>query len=339
MAFFPDSRDGIRRSPGPEPDSAESGSVDFGVVIPAFGSAETIRATLDAVAAQTHPAAAVVVVVDGPDETLEAIVASHPSKPDLITLAENTGGPATPRNVGAMRMRRRDGIDAIWFLDDDDLPSASFLSVMSGVLLDCPESALVSSRFRNWIDGSSGPTIDSRSSERPDTTPIDLGWYLENTGALLPSFSVFRVEALELLDRQGGGFNPHLTNNQDYEVFARLIHLADCRRVDWCGGDYRIRTSSISADASRAWSCREKADRMLAEWFDRRGCPERVRTFRRHSGSAARRQARETWHAGDRWSASTSLLRRFLVGFDLKAILVLGRLLCGLDRASTRGMG
>ncbi len=145
MAFFPDTRGGIRRSPGLHGESGEPGSVNFGVVIPAFRSAETIRSTLDAVAAQTYPAAAVVVVMDGPDRTLEASVVSHPSKPDLITLAENSGGPATPRNVGGMRMRRRDDIDAVWFLDDDDLPSASFLSMMNDVLSDHPESALVSS--------------------------------------------------------------------------------------------------------------------------------------------------------------------------------------------------
>ena len=339
MAFFSDTRDGIRRSPGSEEDSAGSGSVSFGVVIPAFRSAETIRSTLDAVAAQTYPAAAVVVVVDGPDQTLEAIVASHPSKPDRITLAENAGGPATPRNVGGMRMRRRGDIDAIWFLDDDDFPSASFLSVMNDVLSDHPESAGVSSGFRNWFDGSARSPNDPRPLERPGTTRIDLDWYLENTCALLPSFAVFRVEALDLLDRQGGGFNHDLTNNQDYEVFARLLHLADCRRVDWCGGDYRIRPLSISADTVRAWSCREHADQMLGDWFDSKSLGRIGRDFRKRYRSAGRRAARERWHGGRRLAAVTDLLRRGLLGFDFKAFAVTTRLVFGLDRRPERGGG
>ena len=313
-----------------------SDEIRFGIVIPAYKAATTIVATLDAVAAQSHSPISVVVVIDGPDPGLEALVSEHRLNCDVIVLPENSGGPATPRNVGAAWMTDRHEVDAIWFLDDDDLPSAEFLGAMNGLLQAHPNTMLACSSFRNWNDGS------PRGVEEPDpvvSTEIELDWYLHNTGAVLPSFSVVRVAALHLLDHHGGRFRPELTNNQDYEMFVRLIHLAECRHADWCGGEYRITDSSISANGARAWSCREQANLMLGAWFDSKSLGDIGRDFRKRSRSAGRRAARERWHAGHRPSVVVDLLRRGFGGFDLKAFAVLARMTLGLDRRPGRGDG
>lgn len=315
---------------------SRSKPVRFGVVIPAFRALETISQALDAVALQTHPPVAVVVVIDGPDPELESVVTEHRVNPGVIVLPENTGGPATPRNVGAAWTTDRHEVDAIWFLDDDDLPSAEFLGAMNGLLQAHPNTMLACSSFRNWNEGS------LRGVEEPEpvvSTEIELDWYLHNTGAVLPSFSVVRVAALDLLDHHGGRFRPELTNNQDYEMFVRLIHLAECRHADWCGGDYRITDSSISANGARAWSCRERADLMLGAWFDSKSLGDIGRDFRKRSRSAGRRAARERWHAGHRPSVVVDLLRRGFGGIDLKAFALLARMILGLDRRPRRGDG
>ncbi|MCP3860928.1 MAG: glycosyltransferase family 2 protein [Phycisphaeraceae bacterium] len=315
---------------------SRSDEIRFGIVIPAYKAAATIVATLDAVAAQSHSPISVVVVIDGPDPELESVVTEHRVNSDVIVLPENSGGPATPRNVGAAWMTDRHEVDAIWFLDDDDLPSAEFLGTMNGLLQTHPNTMLACSSFRNWNDGSPRGVAEPDPADPVVSAEIDLDWYLHNTGAVLPSFSVVRVAALDLLDHHGGRFRPELTNNQDYEVFVRLIHLAECRHADWCGGDYRITNSSISANGDRAWSCRERADLMLGAWFDSKSLGEIGREFRKRSRSAGRRAARERWHAGDRLAVVKDLLRRGFGGLDLKAVAVLVRMGFGLDRRPER---
>ena len=313
--------------------------VQFGIVIPAFRATRTIVSTLDAIVAQTLPPISVVVVIDGPDPELEELVVEHRLHCEVVVLPENTGGPGTPRNVGAASLCARPDIEAIWFLDDDDLPAPDFLAVMAETLRSHPDDMFVCSSFRNWDEASPRELGEIQSAARPASRELELDWYLANTGAVLPSFSVIRVEALRLLDHHGGRFHPELTNNQDYELFVRLIHLVESRRVDWCGGDYRIAASSLSANFAQGWSCRAHADLMLADWFDSKSNPKMCQTFRRRSRSAARRAARERWHSGDRIAATMDLLRRGFVEFDLKSVAVLARLSCRLDRKTIRGGG
>ena len=315
---------------------SRSDEIRFGIVIPAYKAAATIVATLDAVAAQSHSPISVVVVIDGPDPGLEELVSEHRLNCDVIVLPENTGAPGSPRNVGAASLCGRPDIEAIWFLDDDDIPAPDFLAIMDETLGSHPDAMFACSSFRDWNEASPREAGEIQSAARPVSTEIELDWYLTNTGALLPSFSVIRVEALRLLDDHGGRFNPVLTHNQDYEVFVRLLHLVESRRVDWCGGDYRIRASSLSADTARAWSCRMQTDLILADWFDSKSNPKICQTFRRRSRSAARRAARERWHSGDRMTAAKSLLWRGIVGLDFKAMVVLVSLSLGFERPSAR---
>ena len=305
----------------------------FGVVIPAFNSASVIEATLDAVAAQVHAATAVIVVLDGPDPAIEEIVVRHSMSPEVLVLPENSGGPGLPRNVGADRLRAQHEIDAFWFLDADDLPSPEFLGVMNRVLDEHPNTAMVISEFTNWPD--SVPPPDSQPVPVViHSVEIELDWYLEHTGALLPSFSVIRAEAFDRLQSDAGGFRRELSNNQDYQLFVRLIAMAECRRTTWNGGAYRIHAASISSNKAKAWDCRSRADRMLANWFESRGSTEVSRRFIAKSSSAARRAAKETWHAGRRAEAVSRLLRRATVSLDPKAAVVLARLVLGVEGSS-----
>jgi glycosyltransferase involved in cell wall biosynthesis len=305
----------------------------FGVVIPAFNAASIIESTLDAVASQDHVPTAVIVVIDGPDPILEQIVARHPSSPEVLVLPENSGGPSRPRNIGADRIRAQHELDAIWFMDDDDLPASAFLGVMDVMLRDHPNAAMVATSFSNWLP-SDAPPDPHLSPAAVEAVKLDLDWYLQHTGALLLSFAVIRVDALDRLDNDGGRFHPKLPNNQDYQFFIRLMFISECRRIPWKGGAYRIHDASLSADRSAAWDCRARADLLLANWFAARGARAVSRRFIASSGSAARRAAKEVWHAGRRAEAASRLLRRSLVSLDPKAVVVLFRLVIGVERPS-----
>ena len=128
---------------------SRSRPVQFGIVIPAFRATSTIVSTLDAIVAQTLPPRSVIVVIDGSDPELEELVAEHRLHCEVIVLPENTGAPCTPRNVGAASLCARPDIDAIWFLDDDDIPDPDFLAIMDETLGSHPESMFACSSFRN----------------------------------------------------------------------------------------------------------------------------------------------------------------------------------------------
>ncbi len=308
----------------------------FGVVIPAFKSALTIGATLDAVALQDHRASAVIVVIDGPDPELEEIVAGHSQSPEVLVLPKNTGGPGAPRNAGMDQIRARHELDAIWFLDADDIPSPAFLKVMDDLLQRHASAAMIVVSHINWVASDPLPEPLAFSSTL-ESVALDLDWYLKHTGAVLPSFSVIRTRSFDQLRKRGGGFHSHLTNNQDYELFVRVITDFQCVRTPWVGGAYRVHEASISANQAKAWDCRRQADLELSDWFKRRGARGLAKRFLAGAGSAARRSAKESWHAGRKAFAASALLRRMIWSLDMKAAVVLFRLVIGAKRPSGRG--
>ena len=311
----------------------DQNDISIGVVVPAHRSSETISATLDAIVAQTVAVADAIVVLDGPDDATEAAVRAHPSGIESTILAENTGGPAAPRNAGAARLLARGSIDAIWFLDADDVPDPRFVSVVRDLARRHPEVDLLATGFEPWFAGDPPPPADDAVDRPADR--VDLDWYLEHTGSMLPSFSVLRTRILDRLRSERVPFSTHLRINQDFDAFVRAIHLGKAMRTTWSGGAYRIHDSGISADGAATWICRMLADEELVDWFATRGHDGLASQFRRASRSASRSAARHLWRrrrSGDRATAIRLLLDDLPEGLDVNSVALLVGLLLGVDR-------
>ncbi len=307
--------------------------ISIGVVVPAYRSASTIVATLDAISSQTVSPADAIVVVDGLDGATQAAARSHASGIEVVVLPENTGGPAGPRNLGAALLRARTRLDAIWFLDADDVPDPRFVEVTRDLLHRHPAADLVATRFRQWRTGDPPPPRDE-VLDRP-ARGIDLDWYLEHTGSLLPSFSVLRTGMLDRLRDDGPPFAVDLRVNQDYDVFVRTIHLGEAVRTAWSGGAYRVHDAGISANGVGTWLCRLVANGQLERWFESRGEVLLADRFRRASGSALRSAARHLWRrgrSGDRETSVRLLLDDLAQNRDPRSFLVLITLFLGIDR-------
>ena len=191
----------------------------------------------------------------------------------------------------------------------------------------------MATRFRSWRTGESAPPRDrvlDRSARR-----IDLDWYLEHTGSILPSFSVLRTGMLDRVRDDGPPFAVDLRINQDYDVFVRAIHLGQAVRTSWSGGSYRMHEAGISANGSATWLCRSMANGELERWFDARGEVGLANRFRQASGTASRSAARHLWRrraAGDRAVASRLLLDDLARNRDPRSLLVLMALALGVDQ-------
>lgn len=101
-------------------DSALAAAPQVSVVIPCYNGAAFIGATLRSVQAQSFVDFEMLVVDDGSRDATAAVVeamAAVDRRIRLIRLERNSGGPATPRNVGVSQARGR----WIAFLDADDI--------------------------------------------------------------------------------------------------------------------------------------------------------------------------------------------------------------------------
>lgn len=89
----------------------------FSVVIPTYNRAEKLKQTLDSVIAQSFTDFEVLVMDDGSIDNTKAVVESFQDARISYAWAQNSGGPATPRNLGINAAQA----DWICFLDADDL--------------------------------------------------------------------------------------------------------------------------------------------------------------------------------------------------------------------------
>ena len=312
----------------------------LGVVIPAHGHyRDVIARTLEAVREQTVQPRAVVVVIDGPDPGLEELVRAHASNFEILVLPKNSGGPATPRNEGAAILLGRHELDGIWFLDSDDVPHPRFIEMTSRAMDENPDADLVCTDFDRWTANSDQPTPSVPTTGKPDCTAIDLDWYLDSTGSILPSFTVVRTRCFSWIRDSGDPFDPSYRNNQDYEMFVRILHQGHGIRLECKAGSYRMHPHAISAQGAHAWLCRSSVNRDLEIWFRDRGDDALAARMCVADGSALRKAARHFWRRGarpDREMAIRLLTDDVRDRWAFRSLVLLLTIPMGLDAKSRR---
>lgn len=98
------------------------------IIIPAYQSADTIAATIDAVRRQTWPSREVIVVDDGSTDGLESIIA--PYRTEVTYIRQDNAGAPVARNTGFDRSRG----ELVLFLDADTILDPSAIEEMVRVL-------------------------------------------------------------------------------------------------------------------------------------------------------------------------------------------------------------
>ena len=104
------------------------------VVIPAYNQPESLRAALDALAAQTLPKSQfeVIVVDDGSPTTLADVCAAAQGKLNLQYVRVENGGPGRARDIGAARSRG----EYVAFTDHDCRPVPTWLAAYASAFED-----------------------------------------------------------------------------------------------------------------------------------------------------------------------------------------------------------
>ncbi len=199
---------------------------DVAVVIPTFNRADLLRQTLDAVLAQSHRPAEVVVVDDGGGDHAEQVATGF--GPPVKYIKQANGGQSVARNTGVK------ATSAAWvaLCDDDDLWKPNYLARVAAAVARFPDAEFAFSDFAVVRDGQwtaetkfatapAGYWDGAADVDGPFSLYRDLLARQFRFQPVFPSCSVFRRS---LFDRVGG-YDPAFSRvgAEDWEFTLRAV--------------------------------------------------------------------------------------------------------------------
>jgi glycosyltransferase involved in cell wall biosynthesis len=176
--------------------------------MPAYNHNKYIADALDSVCAQGIEELELIVVDDGSDIPVDALVRAK--VPNATIIRQANAGPSAARNVGIARARGA----FVAFLDADDVWTSSALQRLLKGFRDAPGVAIVQGNLRRFVTPDDAPSIDGSWIGPPLQS--------FNVGALL-------VRREVLLDT--GPFDESLRRSEDVDLFIRWAERRTPRLV------------------------------------------------------------------------------------------------------------
>jgi len=192
------------------------------IVIPTFNRAENLKRALASVLGQTITEIEVIVVDDGStDYTREVLSQSQDNRLVVEYLADNSGGPAIPRNIGIGKARAK----WVAFLDSDDWWEPEHLAAKLAAIARSGTRAACGNAFTfsAGMSESSLPQINTRVLETLHgfmPTQLELADLLRNNLIITSSVVMRREDVIRV-----GGF-PSTANGPVFEDYAVWLRAA-----------------------------------------------------------------------------------------------------------------
>ena len=261
-------------------------SLGVSVIIPAYNAAETIRATLDSVLAQTRPADEILVMDDGSTDQTSEILEAY--KPKIHVFRQFNGGVSAARNALFARAHG----DLIAFLDADDIWHHAYLGVQTEMRKAHPEAAM---SFTGHVDfagyGDYFWTSDPTNVHTDVEVMNTLQFFTRNykvPGPFKPSFCCLSKSAILSLSDQLAPIGC-IDSAEDFYMFS-LVSLLGLPVIYTPTPlvAYRNTANSLSANSSRLYGRVVDAFHLLAPLFREKANPVLLRTFHTAFASARR---------------------------------------------------
>ncbi|MEM6324322.1 MAG: glycosyltransferase family A protein [Pseudomonadota bacterium] len=244
------------------------------VIIPAYNSAASLPASIEAALAQTQPALEILVIDDGSTDDTAAVAARYGNRIRLLRQAN--AGQGAARNHGLREARG----EFVTFLDADDCWEPDFLAVMEPFLTAHPKLVAASCAFaaERGAGVYHGPDNYRALAEHHPNGLIldDFFAFWADKDHIRTGTALIRRSAID----QAGFQNPDLRISQDLEYWALLATLGPwglMPRVLWRGG-------SVAAAKKTGWrrkyAARRKRTPSIEAW--------QARVFPRLSRAQAR---------------------------------------------------
>ena len=196
------------------------------VVMPAYNHNNYIGVALDSVRAQELRGLELIVVDDGSDAPVDAIV--REKLPNATIIRQSNVGPSAARNKGIAHARGQ----FVAFLDADDLWTATALKRLLKGFRDAPGVDVVQGNVRQFVAPNDAPSIDGARFGPP--------YQSFNVGALLVRREVLLGDGL---------FDENLRRSEDVDLFIRWSERKITRLVI---PEVVLRYRKYEADARRA---------------------------------------------------------------------------------------
>lgn len=203
------------------------------VVIPCYNHARFLAEAIESTLTQTYPHVEIIVVDDGSTDNTAEVAAQYPG---VHYVRQQNQGLSAARNAG---LRESHG-DILVFLDADDrlLPKA----VEQGVchLLNSPDSAFVSGRYRYIAED--GSIMNEPGPERAE--PDSYTAFLRINYVGMHATVTYRRTVIEA----EGGFDPSLPACEDYDLYLRIARKYPVSVHENLVAEYRQHGQSMSRD-------------------------------------------------------------------------------------------
>ena len=213
------------------------------VVIPAYGHADLIGATLDGVFAQTLADYEVIVVVDGsPDDTAARLrPLAEAGKVRLVEQAN--AGQAAARNAGIDLA----GGKYVALLDDDDLwPADKLARQVAAMEADAELTMCWGDAEQLREDGSVTPPKATEFPPGRAEQRAALRRFRYRCHLLSPGQSLIRADAL----RRVGGFDAGVWGSDDWDLYLRLCGVGPVFYDPFVALTYRLHAHNASATSA-----------------------------------------------------------------------------------------
>ena len=186
----------------------------FSIIIPTYNRQSQLTTCLQHITRLDYPRKCfeVIVVNDGGDKTLEAIVDQFSNQSNLKLVTQSHSGPAAARNTGATKAKG----ELLAFTDDDCMPAPDWLQVLASNFTRKPD-CIIGGRTINLLTDNIYSTMSQLILDvvyrHYNSNPNQSRFFATNNMAL-PSDLFFAMS----------GFNPHFTTSEDREFCDRYLY-------------------------------------------------------------------------------------------------------------------
>jgi glycosyltransferase involved in cell wall biosynthesis len=247
------------------------------VIVPCHNGAEFLAQAIDSILAQTYPALEILIIDDGSADDTAAIAAQYSAPVRYIRQVYR--GVSVARNTGIQASKGK----YLVFLDHDDrlLPHALAVGV---ACLEKHSSCGFAYGCHRGIDHAGNPVDPTLDFAPEPDDALSLNVSVANDYALMlsgqfpvpPARIMFRREVFGLV----GGFDPALTNSQDYDICLRAAARFLACRHNQVIAEYRqhnfSKTSTTPVTRKLAFTLRA----LRKQKFMVQGNPEYKRAYR-----------------------------------------------------------
>jgi teichuronic acid biosynthesis glycosyltransferase TuaG len=237
--------------------------VKVSVIVPTYNSAATIRATLDSILRQTHPAAEILVMDDGSTDDTVAILNSYASQ--IISFRQANSGPSAARSA---LIEKANG-ELIAFIDSDDVWHPRYLETQKKLYESHPTAAALFTGHQVFY-GPGDIQWDGDLFAVPQITELItalnfLKMYNETPGYFYPSFCCVPSRILRAMGKEP--FQGRVA--EDCYFYNRLVLHGPVARTTTPLAGYRIRGGSLSSDLVKLTAGAVQSFELLEEQFQK----------------------------------------------------------------------